>query len=433
MKAVVVDITEKYAVAMDSRGQFVKIRNNGRLNVGYEVEVPSFTLLKGGFTARVAAIAAAFLLMTSFGFGAYAYYTPYSFIDVDINPSIELVANRFDRIIGVDALNEDGRKLLSGKSYKNLDVGSGIENILKAAVDEGYITPDAENAVMLTVSTKNENKVEKLEEKVQQKAEKELTASGAESRLIIDNVSLQKREEARDKGLSPGKLLLIERLKEYEPGVKMDEVKNAPVKDILKSIGSYKKEEKAEDKSDGKKSMEKKNNDKKDNSGNEIKNNSEKKNNNLRPSTNKKEDTDKNAEEKKQDRVQREEDNKSDSRLKKDIIINPKRQENTAKQEEKQEDRKNSDKNSKNNRTGGINDKDNTNIKLQDKGANTGSGSLSRDASKKNSSNDAVKADSEKKETKDIRRTTGNKEEQKKDKKDDKAQEDSERRQDNKR
>lgn len=43
--------------------------------------------------------------------GYHLYFTPTSIISVDINPSLELSVNRFDRIIDVTGYNEDGEQL----------------------------------------------------------------------------------------------------------------------------------------------------------------------------------------------------------------------------------------------------------------------------------------------------------------------------------
>ena len=50
------------------------------------------------------------LTVTLWG-GTWLYFTPTMEISVDINPSIELGVNRFDRVISVDGYNEDGQAL----------------------------------------------------------------------------------------------------------------------------------------------------------------------------------------------------------------------------------------------------------------------------------------------------------------------------------
>ena len=57
-----------------------------------------------------------------FLFGGYwLYFTPIAEISIDINPSIEMSINRFDRVISVSDFNQDGQELSSTLhiKYKN--------------------------------------------------------------------------------------------------------------------------------------------------------------------------------------------------------------------------------------------------------------------------------------------------------------------------
>lgn len=55
-----------------------------------------------------AAFACLCLLFTG---GYWLYFTPTATISIDINPSIELGVNRFNRVVSVEGYNADGVKL----------------------------------------------------------------------------------------------------------------------------------------------------------------------------------------------------------------------------------------------------------------------------------------------------------------------------------
>ena len=58
---------------------------------------------------RMACAAAACLVVCLALAGGYRlYFSPTSIISIDINPSIELSVNRFDKVVAVEGLNEDG-------------------------------------------------------------------------------------------------------------------------------------------------------------------------------------------------------------------------------------------------------------------------------------------------------------------------------------
>lgn len=246
MRGVIVDIKGEYAIALKKNGEFINIRNNGRYKVGYEYDVTPYSLM--GMTARVASIAAVFILMLGIGMGAYSYSMPYSYVDVDINPSVEITVNVFDRIIGAEGLNDDGKKLLTEVGIKNRKLKEGINTILDSAVEQGYLKKDDENAIVVTIWSKNSGKAGHLEKNIQDTAAQKLESVSAEAEIMIEKVPVEEHEAARDYGITPGKMNLINKLLEEAPDLKVEDLKDKPVKDIMKSINEFKKDLKDKDK-----------------------------------------------------------------------------------------------------------------------------------------------------------------------------------------
>ncbi|MCX7922880.1 MAG: anti-sigma factor domain-containing protein [Clostridia bacterium] len=250
MKGIVVDIADKYAVILDKQGSFIKIKNTGNLKIGYEVEAPSVATLNISAFNRIASIAAVFLIILGLGYGVYSYNQPFSYVDIDINPSIELTINRYDRIIKAEAINNDGKVLLNAGSYKNKGIEDGIETLLEAAAKNGYIKSDSENAVVFTVVSSDDEKAEKIQNEIKTTAGEELKQNKDNANIVIERATIERHREAKKIGLSPGKLALIEKAVELEPGKKVEDFKDKPVKEIIKSI---KEDSKLKDKNDDKK------------------------------------------------------------------------------------------------------------------------------------------------------------------------------------
>ncbi len=76
------------------------------------------------------AAACACLLLALLG-GRWLYFTPTAEISIDINPSIELSVNRFDRVIGINAFNKDGWTLSNGLDIKYRNCTQAVEQILR--------------------------------------------------------------------------------------------------------------------------------------------------------------------------------------------------------------------------------------------------------------------------------------------------------------
>ena len=62
--------------------------------------------------------------------GRWLYFTPTAAISIDINPSLELSVNRFDRVIGVTGFNEDGQALSNALDVNYKHYAQAVEQIL---------------------------------------------------------------------------------------------------------------------------------------------------------------------------------------------------------------------------------------------------------------------------------------------------------------
>lgn len=86
-----------------------------------------------GFPRRLSALlaAAACLLLLAFG-GHRLYFTPTSVISIDINPSLELSVNRFDRVIDAEGYNGDGVQLVQSTRLLYQTYKQAVENVLNS-------------------------------------------------------------------------------------------------------------------------------------------------------------------------------------------------------------------------------------------------------------------------------------------------------------
>ena len=205
-------------------------------------------LLGGIIMKRKIALVLSATVVLGLGGGGYAYAkTPVAYVSVDINPSVELGVNAFDQVVSVEAYNEDGEKVLEGTDLINTDVDDAVSTVIENAISEGYIkdddtiTADAADktettsaAVEITVSTDKEDVAAELEESLKETADETLENNDVEAEVETDNVALARREEARQLGITPGKLNLIQKLQALDPAIKVEDYKSSSVKDIQK-------------------------------------------------------------------------------------------------------------------------------------------------------------------------------------------------------
>ncbi len=244
MKGIIVDRKGKHAVVLTGDGSFMKIGNQAHYRPGYEIEFEKPYRSGSRILAKISSIAAAFLFTLGLSYGVYSYTTPYSYVDFDINPSVELTANIYDIIIKTETFNEDGEKLLQNSNLNNRKLDEGIARLVGSAIEQGYLKTETGNTVLLTVSSKDTLKKEALEKNVENAALKALNESKVESAVISRQVSSQQHDTAKDMGISTGKLELMEKAVKAKPDLDMEALKDKPVKDIMRIIGDSRKDKK---------------------------------------------------------------------------------------------------------------------------------------------------------------------------------------------
>ena len=209
MKAVILDTDKNEATVMTDDGDIIGIRNNG-YEIGQEIILhrrkkrASINRITG-----IVAAAAAALVITG-GIGGYAYYTPYGTVSLDVNPSIEYTINRFDRVLDVTGINDDGDDILFGldtKSLINRNIETAIEDTIEQIDAEGYFSDEDGNYVVLTANTKEEAHTDTLLSNLDNNVKQRENLEPISFKVSDDEIT-----EAHSQGISPGKKMMVDRL-----------------------------------------------------------------------------------------------------------------------------------------------------------------------------------------------------------------------------
>ncbi len=111
------------------------------------------------------AAAAACLAVLFLAGGSWLYFTPDAFISIDINPSLELGINRFDKVVSVAGWNEDGNDLADSLDIKYMDYSDAIETLLSDQIIENYLSQDG--LMDLTAACENTSRHDEIMENVE--------------------------------------------------------------------------------------------------------------------------------------------------------------------------------------------------------------------------------------------------------------------------
>ncbi|MDK2932655.1 MAG: hypothetical protein PWP27_465 [Clostridiales bacterium] len=248
MTGVIVEIEGKEMVVVDRKGNFKKLKYKEGYRIGQEIDLQAIpTIRYTSMIQRMAAVAAVFILVI--GTGLYSYYSPYSYVSMDINPSVEIILNRYERVLDVQPLNEDGKKIINHNyHFMHKKVDDAISELINGAHEANYLKDNDNNEIFITVSAPKPQAAQEIGRYVREYTAAGLKQSNINANVTVEDVTIQKRVQAKKEHISVGKLLLLEQLQKVSPAANIDEVKDKSVKDIIENIKKEKEKSKDVDK-----------------------------------------------------------------------------------------------------------------------------------------------------------------------------------------
>ena len=165
-------------------------------------------------------------------------YESYQIVYLDINPSVALHVNRFERVSKVECLNDDARDALKGVKFTGRSAEDALEIMLTAYADAGYFDETAEIYIN-TVCEKNNN-ADVLLEKLCDRAEK---VRGTRKYAVnTSELTPEDEVEAAEYAISPGKYRVISEIIEEHPELTVDDLKDKSMAELREMQGKGKAE-----------------------------------------------------------------------------------------------------------------------------------------------------------------------------------------------
>lgn len=192
------------------------------------------TKRKGSPLPSVRLIAALSCLLLFLLAGGIFFLTPVSTISVDINPSIELGINYFDRVVEAKAFNEDGESLMESLRIKYKTYTEALEDILENETIQECLAQN--EAMSITVVSDNEEKNSEVVEKVR-------SCTAGQNNVYCHAGSREAVEHAHEAGLSYGKYNAFLILQELDPSVTVEDVQGLTMREIWNRITALSSEE----------------------------------------------------------------------------------------------------------------------------------------------------------------------------------------------
>lgn len=188
-------------------------------------------LKKKTHRARRLAPVLACLVLCVLGIAGYiSYSTPVAAISLDINPSIELEINRYDRVIAINGYNSDGASLAKEvPEIKNMKYTDAVQTILE---NERIVSClNAGDILEITVSGSSEQSAKTMQECIS-------AETTADPNYIYCSAGQKEIAAAHALGVSFGKYRLLLQLLETDPGLTMEDVQGLSMRELRKQLES---------------------------------------------------------------------------------------------------------------------------------------------------------------------------------------------------
>ena len=184
------------------------------------------------------AVFASFIL--NFMGGVIYFNIPTSYVSVDINPSIMLSANSWDRVVKVEGLNKDAKEVISNLNLYGKDVSDAVNQIVNTATNLGYIDKNIDdNAILVSTYCDNTEKREQLQDRIHDNLNQSLNKNGIRSLIIDMELTEEDAKKANDYGVSEAKILFVNKALEGNPELKFEDLIYMPTREIAKYIEGY--------------------------------------------------------------------------------------------------------------------------------------------------------------------------------------------------
>lgn len=187
---------------------------------------------------RLAVVCVSFtLLFIIGGFSYNLYFTPSAYVDIDVNPSIELVVNRFGRVIDARPYNDDGAAVLENIGVRHMRYGDAVDKLIGVLTASGYLKPDG--LLSVTVQTGDGKRESSMVGGLQTVIDNSLQAHHASVSTNIFPVSEEVKSHAHESHITPAKYLAISELQKLDPTATFEDCRNHTISEIKQMIQEH--------------------------------------------------------------------------------------------------------------------------------------------------------------------------------------------------
>lgn len=186
------------------------------------------------YQIRGLALACACFLMV-IGVGWFVQFGMiYSVVNVDVNPSLEIMVNRRDKVLSVRDNNQAAKEFLKGRNYKGWDITEMMESLVDDLALQGYLT-DEKNIILLSVDSKSQNVSNGLQTVLPTAVSGALADYGIMPKMFIQQLSKNKeiQKQAEQYHISQGRQQFINLILRQNSSLKEEDLVPMNLADLI--------------------------------------------------------------------------------------------------------------------------------------------------------------------------------------------------------
>ncbi|WP_219838630.1 anti-sigma factor domain-containing protein [Paenibacillus sp. R14(2021)] len=247
-RGIVMESSGKHVIVLMSDGQFRKVRASRKLQIGEEYTFSEQRRMQRprrlySFSAGAAALV--LMLFVPFFVNHFSKQSSVvAYLTMDVNPSIELGINKDEQVEELRPINDDGADVTAGLSYKGLPLQQVTEAIMDR-ISAGPYLNSGEGDVVITSVVVGKTEIPAYESDVTSHMDAAVrkslakTDKGRKLQVEVTTLSAPKevRDEAKQEGLSAGKLAFYLMAKKHGYKVTIQELKKESIHQAAKSMG----------------------------------------------------------------------------------------------------------------------------------------------------------------------------------------------------
>ena len=164
-------------------------------------------------------------------------YVPDSHVDIDVNPGVEIVTNKKNKVLEVQSTNQDGASVIDGMDLKNTELKVAVNALIGSMVQKGYIQND-NTGILVTVRNDNEEKANKVKAEVLNDINTALSTNSVQATVINQTVktTVDAKKFATENNISIGKAVFVLNLAAKDGSLDAKELAKMKVSEIASLV-----------------------------------------------------------------------------------------------------------------------------------------------------------------------------------------------------